>query len=69
MKAIDQTTYTTLTVSATAPSVGFFFGPSDGGSGPGSGGGSPGGMGAEDITPAPTSQDELDALICNIYRS
>ena len=26
-------------------------------------------MGATDITPAPTTQDELDALICNIYRS
>lgn len=41
-----------------------------GGGGPGGGDGSgPGGMGAEDMTPNPSNQDELDSLICNIFRS
>lgn len=77
MKDIDTTTYTTLTVSEPAPSVGFWpFGPGGGGGGgPGGGGsggggsGSPGDSSASDITPNPTTQDELDELICNIFRS
>ena len=71
MKSIDTTTYTTLTVSESAPTVGFFpfFGPGGGSGGGGGSDGGPGSSGVSDITPAPTTQDELDELICNIFRS
>ena len=50
MAPIDQTTYSTLTVTEAAPKVSF-FGPPDGGR---DGGGPNGGsMGAADVTPNP----------------
>ena len=54
MTPIDQSTYSTLTVSAPAPKVSF-FGPPGGDSGPGGGDSGPGGgsMGAENVTPNP----------------
>ena len=79
MAPIDSSTYSTLTVSSPAPKVslhdedGGSGGPGGGSGGPGGGGnGGPGGGGSTSMTvvdPNPTTQDELNELICNIMRS